>query len=382
MARIVEHEVFTVVVEETKRIEARVDADTLIKEFADEWAEFMRGDEPTNDDKYEFVRQTLDEMSATDFFFPGSSPWVVSHREDFDTDIQVRSMILAPGIHPAIPSDTYHSDALTEQPSLSASIAVELVTKSPAHAKAAHPRLNPYLVREDKAHFDLGNCVHSVLLEGVDKVEVIEADSWRTNAAKEARDVARANNKIPLLGKDYFDMLAMLDAAKKQIAEYDASPPLLSDGVPEPTLTWEEDGVFFRSRLDWLRTDFAAIDDIKTSAHGADPDRFSRKTIYSYGYDMRCAMYLRGVKAVTGVDAEFRWIVIETTPPYVVTVVSPKADVLAHGQSKVEQAIRLWRRCLAEDRWPGYTDRVCYAELPAWEDTRWLEKAEREGFDA
>lgn len=290
-------------------------------------------------------------------------------------------MTLAPGIH-TLDAATYHEDQVADQPSLSASIAVELVTKSPAHAKAAHPRLNPYLVREEKAHLDLGTVVHSVLLEGIDKVEVIEADSWRTNAAKDARDLARQNGMIPLLGKDYFDVLAMLEAAKKWIAEYDATPPLLSDGLAEPTLTWEEDGIFFRSRLDWLRNDFAAVDDVKTSAHGADPDVFSRKTIYSYGYDVKAAMYLRGVKAVSGVDAEFRWIVIETTPPYVVTVVSPGADVLAHGQSKVEQAIRLWRHGIENDDWPGYTNRVCHAELPAWEDTRWLEKAEREGFAA
>lgn len=281
-----------------------------------------------------------------------------------------------------IPADQYHLDELADRPSLSASIAAILVNQSPAHAKAAHPRLNLNLVREDKAHFDLGDCVHSILLEGVDKVEVIEADSWRTNAAKEARDAARAGGKIPLLGKDYFDVLAMVEAARDQIAAHTADPPLLTEGAPEQTITWEEDGVFFRCRPDWLRDDFTVIEDVKTTAHGADPDLFSRKTIYSYGYDVKCAFYLRGVKAITGVDATFRWLALETTPPYVLTVVSPGLDVLAHGQSKVERAIQLWKRCLAEDLWPGYTDRVCHAELPAWQETAWLEKAEREGFAA
>ena len=276
----------------------------------------------------------------------------------------------------------YHADTVADQPTLSASIASIIIAQSCAHGRAAHPKLNPYLVREDKAHFDLGDCVHSILLEGIDKVEVIEADSWRTNAAKEARDVARADNKIPLLGKDYFDVLAMVDAAKTQIAAHTADPPLLTDGKPEQTLVWDEDGVTCRSRIDWLRDDYSAIDDIKTTAHGADPDLFSRKTIYSYGYDVKAAFYLRGVKAVSGVDAEFRWLALETTPPYVLTVVSPGLDVIAHGQSKVDRALQLWRKCLAEDRWPAYTDRVCHAELPAWEDTRWLEKAEREGFAA
>jgi len=102
------------------------------------------------------------------------------------------------------------------------------------------------------------------------------------------------------------------------------------DGKPEQTLVWDEDGVTCRSRIDWLRDDYSAIDDIKTTAHGADPDLFSRKTIYSYGYDVKAAFYLRGVKAVSGVDAEFRWLALETTPPYVLTVVSPGLDVIAH----------------------------------------------------
>lgn len=168
---------------------------------------------------------------------------------------------------------TYHADAVADVPTLSASIASILVSQSPAHAKAAHPKLNPYLVREEKDAFDLGTVVHQILLEGIDSVEVIEADSWRTNAAKEARAVARDAGRIPLLGKNYFDVLQMVDAAKAQIADYDAAPPLLTDGKPELTLTWEEDGVWFRCRPDWLRDDCTAIDDIKTTAHGADPGK-------------------------------------------------------------------------------------------------------------
>jgi hypothetical protein len=86
---ITEHDVFSVVVEHTQRIEARVDADTLIKEFDAEWKQFLRGDEPTNDDKYEFVKETLDIIGTEEFFDPGASPWVVSHRADDDWDVRV-----------------------------------------------------------------------------------------------------------------------------------------------------------------------------------------------------------------------------------------------------------------------------------------------------
>lgn len=283
-------------------------------------------------------------------------------------------MILAPGIHPEVPSATYHSDALTDQPSLSASIAVELVTKSPAHAKAAHPRLNPYLVREDKPAFDRGTVVHQILLEGKDPLDIVELlsfDGYQSNAAKDARDYARSQGKIPLLDKHWDNVRAMCDAAREQIAAYHVVPPLLTDGVAEATLVWDDGGVACRSRLDWLRNDHAAIDDIKTS-HGGDPKKFSRTTVYDYGYAIRAAFYLRGLAAVRErdglppIDTAWRWIVIEASAPYAVAVVSPSDEVLAYGNAKVEEALEKWSDCLEADVWPTYANEVHVAEAPPW----------------
>lgn len=286
-------------------------------------------------------------------------------------------MILAPGIHPEVPSDTYHSDQVAEQPSLSASIAVELVTKSPAHAKAAHPRLNPYLVREDRKAFDLGSCVHSLLLENrapEDVIYVVEHDSWRTNAAKEAAEYARGQGMIPLLDKDNEDVLTMVTAARRQIGEHTASPPLLTDGQPEVTLVWDEDGVSCRSRVDHLRDDFTRICDLKTTSRSADPLAFSR-SLYQHGYDIKASFYKRGVRAITGVDPDFFWIVVETSAPYALSVVTPGPDVLALGDDKVDKALQIWRQCLKTGEWPGYDRRVATAELPPFEEIKWMERS-------
>jgi hypothetical protein len=285
-----------------------------------------------------------------------------------------------------VPASQYHADDLCGQPTLSASVAHTLCKKSPAHARHEHPKLNPFFVREEKAHLDLGSVVHAVLLEGTDPlnvVEVCEFENWKSGAAREARDAARAAGKIPLLGGHYFDVLAMVEAARDQIAASDARPPLLTDGKPEVTLLWNADGIPCRSRIDWLRDDHTAIDDIKTSAHGANPDFFSRKTIYDYGYDVKCAFYLRALAAVREaeglppVETEWRWIVIESTAPYVVTVVRPDEETLAVGNAKVEYALALWRDCLANDSWPAYGTGVFTASPPPWE-LRWLETPELE----
>ena len=271
----------------------------------------------------------------------------------------------------------YHADEIDDRPSLSASIACIICSKSPAHAQAAHPKLNPDFEQETSDAFDLGTVAHSLLLEGESRVELILADNWTTKLAREQRTEAREAGLIPLLQKDADRVFAMVEAARVQLGAHEAQPALLTDGKPEQSLVWEDNGVLCRARLDWLRDDHAAIDDYKTS-QSANPDWFARKGIYDHGYDVKAAFYLRAVKAVTGVDAEFRWIVQEKKPPYALSVVSPGADVLALAAEKVSYAIDLWRGCLENDAWPAYTTRVAYAELPGWEETRWLEKTEME----
>jgi hypothetical protein len=271
----------------------------------------------------------------------------------------------------------YHADIVADRPTLSASIAHLLCSSSPKHAWTAHPRLNPDFERQHEDHFDLGTAAHAWLLEGKDGIVVVEADDWRTKDAKEQRDTARALSRVPLLRKQHDQVRDMVEAAQKQLRELDVDPPLFVDGKPEQTLVWEEaGGVGCRARLDWLRDDRAAIDDYKT-ARSANPEKFTR-TLFDHGYDVQAAFYLRGLEALTGVEVQWRWVVQETQPPYALAVVAPGPDVLELAKRKVRYAIDLWRRCLERDEWPAYPTRVCWAELPAWEDARWLMKEERE----
>src|SRR4051812_34095654 len=99
-----------------------------------------------------------------------------------------------------IPADAYHRDEVADVPTLSASIATILVTKSPAHAYAAHPKLNPNYQRDDDDDkFALGTTSHALLLEGLEIADVFDFKDWRTDAAKAARAEARAAGRVPLL---------------------------------------------------------------------------------------------------------------------------------------------------------------------------------------
>lgn len=278
-----------------------------------------------------------------------------------------------------LPADQYHADDIgADQPTLSSSIAKLLVEASPAHARAAHPKLSPNLERADDDKFAMGTCIHALLLQGETVFDRLAFDSWRTDAAKAAKAEAWAHGRIPLLIKDADRVDEMIEAVRAQIAQLDVDPLPFTDGLPEQTLVWEEDGVLCRARLDWLRADYTVCDDLKTTSRYANPEAWQRGPLYDHGADLQAAMYLRGVYAVTGQRSLWRWVVVETQPPYALSVIAPTAAVLALGDAKVEMALAKWRRCLETGEWPAYPRTVVEAELPAWIESRWLEREARE----
>lgn len=278
---------------------------------------------------------------------------------------------MKPGIH-SISEEAYHADPC-ETPSLSASIAHILLSRSPKHAWYAHPRLNPEHQPKESGTLDHGSAVHALLFEDK-KAEIVEADNWRTNAAQEARTDARRAGKIPLLSKDAEVVKKMCDAIGSQLDALDVTPRPFTDGKAEQSLVWEEaGGVMCRARVDWLRDDHTLIEDLKTTTT-ASPRDWTRRRLWEDGKDIQAAFYLRGLRAVTGADASWRFLVVENKPPYLLCPIglAPAALTLAHA--KVEKAIQVWGECLNSGEWPGYPGQVCYAELPPWEEARWLEQ--------
>lgn len=271
-----------------------------------------------------------------------------------------------------ISADTYHADPC-ERPSLTSSIARILINESPLHAWTSHPKLNPEYESAEASHFDIGTAAHALLLEGAANVAVVDAKDWRTKAAQEQRDAAYASGKQPLLAHQWADVERMVAAARTQLEAIDARPPIFADGQAERSLIWDEHGVICRARLDWLRDDFEAIDDYKTTSRTANPESFSR-TLFNMGYDVQAAFYLRGLEALTGAVAQWRWIVQEIDPPYGLSVVSLTPAALDLAQSKVDFAIERWRECVESGEWRGYPTEVCYAELPGWAEAQWFER--------
>ena len=281
-------------------------------------------------------------------------------------------MPLQQGIHDNVPADVYHADPCPE-PSLSAGIARKLVSRSPLHAWEAHPRLNPDHEDEEAGHLDFGSAAHALLLEGIDICQVVEADSWRTNAAKDERDSARKSGLIPLLRKDYERMCDLVLAVRHQVARLDVAPLPLHDGQPEQTLVWQEGDVWCRARPDWLHDAWDAVDDVKTTGTTANPADWARTRLFADGKDVQAAFYRRGLRHLAGTDPHWRFLVVEVDPPFAISVIGLSSAALELADRKVERAIHLWRRCMADGQWPGYSRELALAEPPAYEEARFLE---------
>lgn len=285
--------------------------------------------------------------------------------------------ISEPGIFD-IPAEDYHADPCPA-PSLSSSIARALLTQSPAHAWCAHPRLNPNFEREERELFDLGKTAHTLMLGDIRKFAVLAFDDWRTKDAKAARDAAYAAGKTPILAHKMVMVERMIDAGRAQIAAHreipDAFDPAL--GKPEQTIVWQENGVWLRVRLDWLLNSHAVIYDFKTTGQSTEPDAWGRY-LFNESLDVQAALYQRGLSAVTGKTAQFRFVVIETEPPFAMCAVQLTPAAMDLAQRKVDRAIAIWAACLESDRFPGYPARVAHLDPPPYIEAKWMEREERD----
>lgn len=264
------------------------------------------------------------------------------------------------GIFQGIPHADYHADA--GGPRLSRSLAHKLLSRSPRHAWAAHPLLGNCGPDEDTKEKSRGSLLHLLLLGVGAMVQVVDADSFRTAAAKESREEAEAIGRLPVLRK-HFD-LAEATAAEMRTSLAEAGFNLL-DYERETTAFWEQDGVRCRARLDLLRYDHARIADLKIQRSAA-PDTFAGAML-RYGLDIQHAAYVSAVEhshpGLAG-RVKMEFLLLEPYRPYAVTRARPAGSMRALGASKWRRALGIWRDCLASGIWPSYPSALI--EAPTW----------------
>jgi hypothetical protein len=267
--------------------------------------------------------------------------------------------ITAPCIVDAMPFDTYHGDPCPT-PALSNGIIKPLLQQSPYHAWLQHPRLNPACARDDAAKFDLGTAAHALLLEGADRCRIIEADDFRTKAAREERDLAYADGATPLLRAQYDAARIMVDRACAFL-EHTEFAGVLSRGKPEQSFFWQEqNGIWVKARADHLTHERDLIVDYKST--GLPPAKWKR-AMPDHGYDVQSLLYQRGM-SVLGHRTRFVFLVQETSLPHACWLVEASESMRELANMKIARAVRTWGECLKTGRWPSYPTAVQNVEAP------------------
>lgn len=252
-------------------------------------------------------------------------------------------------------------------PSLNAGTAQRLLTQSPRHAWTQHPRLNPDYQTDESARLDLGTIAHALLLErDASRVVVVQADDWRTKAAKEQREEARALGKLPILHKDYDLVNGLVLSAECTLAESEVADDWAT-AIPEQTLCFEQDGVWFRSRPDKATPDWRVLFDYKTCAGSASPAAWARGPLITHGYDLQAAIGLRGVKALELAErTTFVFVCQELAPPFALSLVSLSPQYLTIADNRLELAAAICGDHLESKDWPGYSSRIAYVDPPSY----------------
>tara|TARA_Y100001963_G_scaffold72657_1_gene101084 strand:+ start:1236 stop:2030 length:795 start_codon:yes stop_codon:yes gene_type:complete len=232
------------------------------------------------------------------------------------------------GIFYDVPDDEYRSiDAVGSS-----------VVKTAASLSAAHSGVKT----GDSPSMFKGRLAHCMLLEPdstADRYERQLEGHGSSKAVKESKASIMASGKTPVTKSDWDSVSAAVEAAN-------ASPvveELLSKGRPEVTVVWRDEStkLMCKARIDWLRDDeFLAIDLKTTSTFGgASPHTWSRQ-VRRYGLPIQAVHYLEGLSVVTGLVWDWRWLALELTPPFGMTLFEPDSEVLAAGHDG-------WRRGLS-----------------------------------
>jgi hypothetical protein len=275
-------------------------------------------------------------------------------------------MTIAPeliGVHWDMDAATYHA-----LPGASASQLRILWRSTPAHLKVKQTK-----PREATAEMIIGTLAHSVILEPdkplpgiIMQPEEYEPGKKWTLAARVCKEWHAAQDKaglIALKASEYDGVFGMASA----LAGHELAGELLRHGKPEVSLvTFDESNkIVVRARLDFVPDGLGMICDVKTTA-SASPRFFGPKA-FDDGLHIQAALYLAVWNALTGEQLDdFRFIVVERTPPHDINVFNCGPDFLARGQEDFKRLLAIYSRCAHEDNWPGSPQTLQTLNLPKW----------------
>jgi hypothetical protein len=275
-----------------------------------------------------------------------------------------------PTVVEGLSAEEYHADKTSVS---SSGLRALLAPGCPAQFKwdCDHPK-------PPKKEFDFGHVAHKLVLGEGDQVEIVDYPDWKKLDARDQRDNAHAEGRIPILTKDYETAAAMAF----QIRQHPIAGPLFEpeSGRAELSLYWTDPatGVRCRVRPDWLKElpGMTLAVDYK-SCRDANPEAVSR-AIRDYAYHQQDALYVEGIwRVLDPADVRFVFVFQSKTAPYLITVRELTQQDRDIGRARNERALRIYAECEASGVWPDWTGSVTeipQISMPTWDTIRQAEE--------
>jgi len=275
------------------------------------------------------------------------------------------------GIFPGISREHYDSIQAINQ-----SILKVAIQKSPAHARQED--LHPGKTTAAKL---FGQAVHELVLEPQKFLSnwcspAMNADGIRYKKTTKEGKAEWAAWEEKNAGKTILDIQEMPHAWKKAhqiqralMAQKASRQILVGRGLNECALVWQDSDteLWCKALIDRIELDrepCTHLWDLKSAAH-CQPRRFAYQAA-DLGYHFQAGFYMMGAFALEPVERRFGFLTFEKEEPFVAKAFLCAASVIDQGQYEAKHALRLWDRCLQQDRWPAYGDAIDEFHLPEW----------------
>jgi len=222
--------------------------------------------------------------------------------------------------------------------------------------------------RESTAAFDMGTVVHASALPGENPDDIaVRMPAGMKKSTKEGKAfVAEHQGKIILNPSDAH----IVDQMMLSLREHPFSASLVNGelkGKAEQSFfcTDKETGLELKARPDFLMDDLSLIIDLKTTVD-ASPKGFQR-SVANYRYFVQASHYLDVVEGATGTRPQaFLFIAVEKARPFSTAVYMADQAMIDLGKQQAREDLNNIAQWIADDKFPGYSERVEEISLPKW----------------
>jgi hypothetical protein len=295
---------------------------------------------------------------------------IIDYRDDL--------VIKEPCIIRGMPDDVYHKSRGLSRSGL------KLLLDCPA--KYYYKYISGEYEYKEKPSFKIGKAAHKFVLEGK---EAFESTYWHNPFS----DLKKAEIEKILLEKHNYSEKRLLSDQMYRLLDFEgiaqkkielsqselnmvvglarsiksnptANAAFKQDGESELSIFWidEKTGLWLKCRPDFLPYNCKLVPDYKTTS-SAKPENLWTSFI-DYGYHLQAAMYKLGIYAVTGLEVEnFFFVMQEKEPPYISQIFVPDEMMVIQGEKQMRYAIDRYVECKETGIWQAYSDKIIQLSL-------------------